>query len=131
MEEPCDNVSVSEYITSVGSYIVDPGDNTTVYKIFSREYLDSSKICQVFDCVEDSQIHTKLWKAYPKFSVPEYFLPFELDDRGLFYTNAFENAFSCMEGQALAGRNVAALVLKYATKLRNQDSCQDECNASE
>ena len=34
-------------------------------------------------------------------------------NRGLYYTNTFENAFSCMEGQAIAGRNTAGLAWEY------------------
>ena len=34
-------------------------------------------------------------------------------NKGLYYTNTFENAFSCLEGQAVAGRNTAGLVWEY------------------
>ena len=46
----------------------------------------------------EPRVHVRLpWRAYPKFSPPEKFLPFVLDSGGLFYLNTIENAANAME----------------------------------
>jgi prenylcysteine oxidase/farnesylcysteine lyase len=51
------------------------------------------------------------WGAYPHYTAPEVFAPFILDDRHLYYVNAFENAASTMETSAVAAENIARLIL--------------------
>ena len=52
------------------------------------------------------------WLAYPHYTPPEKFLPFQLDD-GVFHVNAVERAASAMEMVSIGGRNVALLAHQY------------------
>lgn len=52
------------------------------------------------------------WGAYPQYKAPEVFAGFVLDERHLYYVNAFENAASTMETSAVAAENIARLILK-------------------
>lgn len=66
---------------------------------------------------KNHQLRRKDWLAYPLFSPPEQFPPAILHwQSGLFYAGAFENALSCMEGQALFGKHVANLFLAWARR---------------
>lgn len=53
-----------------------------------------------------------MWKAYPHFSPPERFPPFQLAG-GLFLVNAWENAASAMEMSAVAAKNCALLAVQH------------------
>lgn len=51
------------------------------------------------------------WAAYPHYTTPEQFAPIILDGHNLYYVNTFESAASAMEASAVAGKNVARLLL--------------------
>lgn len=53
------------------------------------------------------------WLAYPKFTPPEKFTPFVLDNNGLYYNAAVETGASAMEMVALAARNNVLALLHY------------------
>eukprot|EP00111_Clytia_hemisphaerica_P007351 TCONS_00021385-protein len=89
-----------------------------VYKIFSREPLSDALVKKMFIVNSDNENKTSSdrtvvsWLAYPHYSPPEKFLPFELDE-GVFYVNAIERAASAMEMSAIGGRNAALLAYHY------------------
>ena len=81
--------------------------------MFSREPLTSATINKLFVTGTSTPEYTSVpWSAYPKYSPPESFLPFQLDD-GVFHVNAVERASSAMEMVAIGGRNVALLGHQY------------------
>lgn len=51
------------------------------------------------------------WGAYPQYHPPEVFSKFVLDDKHLYYANAFESGASTMETSAVSGENMARLIL--------------------
>lgn len=79
------------------------------YKIFSREPMADILLDSIFS-VRQETIRID-WGAYPHYTAPEVFAPFILDDRHLYYVNAFENAASTMETSAVAAENIARLIL--------------------
>ncbi|XP_075660291.1 farnesylcysteine lyase [Castanea sativa] len=79
------------------------------YKIFSREPM-ADILLDSFFSVRQETIRID-WGAYPHYNAPEEFAPFILDDRNLYYVNAFENAASTMETSAVAAENIARLIL--------------------
>ncbi|XP_066933651.1 prenylcysteine oxidase 1-like isoform X2 [Clytia hemisphaerica] len=84
-----------------------------VYKVFSRKPMTSEMINQLFITGSQTPEYTSVnWLAYPHYSPPEKFLPFELDE-GVFYVNAIERAASAMEMSAIGGRNAALLAVNY------------------
>lgn len=70
------------------------------------------------------------WGAYPKYHAPEVFAPFILDEHHLYYVNAFENAASTMETSAVAGENIARLIIsRFTTKESSSSSDPRSCNS--
>jgi prenylcysteine oxidase/farnesylcysteine lyase len=57
-----------------------------------------------------SWIHHKIWHSYPEERPRVTFDEIKLDD-GLWYTSAMEPFISTMETSALAGKNVARLII--------------------
>ena len=85
----------------------------TIIKIFSREPLTSDIINKLFITGTSTPEYTSVpWLAYPHYTPPEKFLPFQLDD-GVFHVNAVERAASAMEMVSIGGRNVALLAHQY------------------
>lgn len=108
-----------ESFTSIG--IQCDGTNSSqhenpLWKVFSRQRLSEQTIRHFFDSGAEI-VETYPWMAYPKFSPPERFAPFDADDAvgAFFYTSPLESAGSAMEMSALSGANAAALV---ATRLK-------------
>eukprot|EP00798_Chlamydomonas_sp_ICE-L_P018393 gene18393-24865_t len=87
------------------------GEEGHVYKAFSQQPLEPNVLEQLFSA-EYSVLSVDDWKAYPKFSPPERFAPFELAP-GIFYNNAIENAASAMEMSVIVGVNSAILAAKH------------------
>lgn len=85
------------------------GGKDMTYKVFSREPMTDALLDQIFS-VRNETIRIN-WAAYPHYEAPERFAPIILDDRHLYYINAFENAASTMEISAVAAENVARLIL--------------------
>ena len=87
--------------------------SSTIIKIFSREPLTSDIINKLFITGTSTPEYTSVpWYAYPHYTPPEKFLPFQLDD-GVFHVNAIERASSAMEMVSIGGRNVALLAHQY------------------
>nr|XP_043609427.1 farnesylcysteine lyase [Erigeron canadensis] len=83
--------------------------NDMTYKMFSRQSLTDALLDQIFSKRKETlRIN---WGAYPHYHAPEKFAPFMLDDRHLYYVNAFESAASTMETSAVAAENIARLIL--------------------
>uniref|UniRef100_A0A0G4HYK1 Prenylcysteine lyase domain-containing protein n=1 Tax=Chromera velia CCMP2878 TaxID=1169474 RepID=A0A0G4HYK1_9ALVE len=80
-----------------------------VFKVFSRQPLPESLVRKLF--VNYSWHFSIPWKAYPVLTpvTPSEIPPFKIA-RGLYYANALESLISCMETEAVAGRNVAGLL---------------------
>ncbi|KAK4256821.1 hypothetical protein QN277_006497 [Acacia crassicarpa] len=91
-------------------------EKDATYKIFSRQPVSDTLLDSIFS-VRKETIRID-WPAYPHYHAPEVFTPFLLDDRHLYYVNAFENAASTMETSAVAAENVARLILSryFGTK---------------
>ena len=85
-----------------------PDWDVPIYKVFSREILDSSFFDQAFNNVKGELHHE--WKAYTVLSPMSHWPPFKLG-KGLYYINAMESAVSAMESQAVAARNVMNLTM--------------------
>ena len=82
-------------------------------KVFSREPLTSDTINKLFITGTSAPEYTSVpWSAYPRYTPPEKFLPFQVDD-GVFYVNAVERASSAMEMISIGGRNAALLGHQY------------------
>lgn len=85
------------------------------YKIFTRQAASDSLLDELFS--QRTETVRIDWGAYPKYHAPEVFAPFILDDHHLYYVNAFENAASTMETSAVAGENMARLIIsRFRTK---------------
>lgn len=82
-------------------------DKTMLYKLFSTDPMKDEELSNIF--TQHEVIGTFPWYAYPQFHPPEQYAPFKLAD-GLFYSNAWENAASCMEISAVSAMNSALLV---------------------
>lgn len=82
-------------------------DKSVLYKLFSSVPLQKADLDRIFG--QHQVVGEFPWYAYPKFQPPEQFAPFKLADR-LFYSNALENAASCMEISAVSAMNSALLV---------------------
>ncbi|XP_013630549.1 PREDICTED: farnesylcysteine lyase [Brassica oleracea var. oleracea] len=91
------------------------------YKMFTRQPASDSLLDELFSArTETVRID---WGAYPKYHAPEVFAPFILDDHHLYYVNAFENAASTMETSAVAGENMARLIVsRFRTKESSSSS---------
>jgi phytoene dehydrogenase-like protein len=85
-----------------------------VWKVFSKAALSDSQLDSLFDGRERRRVKRVVWEApgaYPRLgpSSPAAWPRFALA-RGLIYAGAAESAVSCLETQAIAGRNAALLV---------------------
>lgn len=85
-------------------------EGCSLFKVFSRGALSDSDLDSLF--TNPRVVDRAPWRAYPKFSPPEKFSPFEFAP-GLVYSNALENAASAMEVSAVAAKNSALLVAQY------------------
>ncbi|CAI0428067.1 unnamed protein product [Linum tenue] len=93
------------------------------YKVFSRKEMSDALLDDIFSSrMETIRID---WGAYPHYKAPEVFAPFILDDRHLYYINAFENAASTMETSAVAAENIARLIL---ARLDEESSSTSSCS---
>ncbi|KAF7834126.1 Farnesylcysteine lyase [Senna tora] len=91
-------------------------EKDATYKMFSRQSLSDALLDSVFS-VRKETIRIN-WGAYPHYDAPEVFAPFILDNRHLYYINAFENAASTMETSAVAAENIVRLILsRYFGKI--------------
>ncbi|KAJ3017963.1 hypothetical protein HKX48_003249 [Thoreauomyces humboldtii] len=86
------------------------------FKIFSRSIATDERLSEWFVDPDLDGVRRFEWDAYPKFSLDEQD-PLAKDgddavvlDDGVFYLNAFEHVFSCMESQTAVGRRIAAFV---------------------
>ena len=89
-------------------------DKTQLYKLFSTEPMKNDTLSDIFS--QHELIASFPWYAYPQFHPPEQYAPFRLAD-GLFYSNALENAASCMEISAISAMNSALLVQQHVSKV--------------
>ncbi|KFK28083.1 hypothetical protein AALP_AA8G470100 [Arabis alpina] len=98
------------------------------YKIFTRQPASDSLLDDLFSArTETLRID---WGAYPKYHAPEVFAPFLLDDHHLYYVNAFENGASTMETSAVAGENIARLIIsRFMTKESSSSSDTRSCSS--
>ena len=87
-----------------------PEDPSRVWKIFTPRPLTSEEKKQMFKKIDAEA--TVDWLAYPNYSPPETFPPFELDV-GVFYVNGIEKVASAMEMSAIGAKNCALLARKY------------------
>ena len=87
-----------------------PDDRSRVWKIFAPRPLTGEEKRQMFKTIDAEA--TIDWLAYPNYSPPESFPPFELDD-GVFYVNGIEKAASAMEMSAIGAMNCALLARDY------------------
>jgi prenylcysteine oxidase/farnesylcysteine lyase len=94
-------------------------DGRGLYKVFSRVPLSDLLLTRLFEkgFIKERDYP---WKAYPRFSPPEEFSDFVMDE-GLVYVNSIESAASAMEVGAIGGRN-AALLLQSQLKLQKRRS---------
>eukprot|EP00850_Spirogloea_muscicola_P003231 SM000013S26400 [mRNA] locus=s13:101189:103117:- [translate_table: standard] len=90
------------------------GEQDFAYKLFSEAELSEDTLDQLFS--KRNETVRLDWAAYPEFHAPEQFAPFLLDDKQLYYVNAFENAASAMETAAVAANNVVKLLLSRLLK---------------
>ena len=88
-------------------------DKTHLFKLFSTDPLQAEALNDIFS--QHTVVASFPWYAYPEFRPPEQYAPFRLAD-GLIYSNAMENAASCMEISAVAAMNSALLVQKHLNK---------------
>ena len=82
-----------------------------IYRGFTSDYAHFQETIinkQLFESYDD--IVTFNWKAYPQYPSKAIFPPIILDD-GVYYISALESATSAQEIMAVAGRNVANLVI--------------------
>jgi prenylcysteine oxidase/farnesylcysteine lyase len=100
------------WISSVGRVGFSPAKGVPVYKVFSRETLSDREIDQVFS--SRLEVERIVWRAYPVLGPSTAWPSFELA-RGLYYPNAMESAVSTIETEAVAARNVVALLKNMAT----------------
>ncbi|KAF4349804.1 hypothetical protein F8388_001082 [Cannabis sativa] len=99
------------------------------YKVFSRKPMSDELLDSIFSLRKETiQIN---WGAYPHYKAPEVFAPFILDDRHLYYVNAFENAASTMETSAVAAENIARLILSRFFGQPPFSSSRSESNSNE
>lgn len=87
-------------------------NGSEIYKVFSSEELGEKELARIFK-TGSKVLASYPWYAYPKFSAPETFAPFDIDKEGaLCYTSPIESAGSAMEMSALSGANCAAIIWK-------------------
>ena len=64
-----------------------PPSATHTYKLFSRSLLTDAVLARVFTRFDGSGVTRRVWSAYPVFTAPERFAPFEVS----LSTHAFED----------------------------------------
>ncbi len=89
---------------------VTEGHGTAVWRLSSPKPLTEQQKHMLFRKLETEKAID--WLAYPKYSPPDEFPPFILDD-GVFYINGVEKAASAMEMSAIGAKNVALLAREY------------------
>lgn len=112
-----------EPFTSVG--LVSPrngSEEAPIFKVFSRKRLDSAAKARIFQ-TDAETIAEYPWLAYPAYSPPEKFAPFDVDPEGgvFIYTSPIESAGSAMEMSAISGANAAALLREKLGLRRRED----------
>ena len=85
-------------------------DGTFLYKLFLDGTDDIGTLSELFTNYTIVGQHD--WHAYPHFSPPESFAPFQLAP-GLYYGNALETAASAMEIAGIAACNNVLLAGQY------------------
>ncbi|XP_063978016.1 prenylcysteine oxidase 1-like [Diachasmimorpha longicaudata] len=120
-------------ISSVGKLSSVEGEDSNVWKIFTRESLSSEMITKMFSKVNDKSSPIEYeWKAYPKYSINDKPGNFKLH-KALYHENAIEWAASAMEMSAIGGRNVAILAYNdytdRCTRLKGFRSTQRKLNS--
>lgn len=81
------------------------GGKASAYKVFSRQPLTGRQLKAMFADIAGEPLVFP-WKAYPRFTPPERFSPFDLGN-GLYYVNAVETAASAMEMLCVSAKNIA------------------------
>ena len=84
-----------------------------VWKLFTPRPLTTEEKQQMFKTINADA--TVDWLAYPNYSPPETFPPFQLDE-GVFYINGIEKAGSAMEMSAIGAKNCTLLARDYLSK---------------
>eukprot|EP01117_Protostelium_nocturnum_P016938 TRINITY_DN6796_c0_g1_i1.p1 TRINITY_DN6796_c0_g1~~TRINITY_DN6796_c0_g1_i1.p1 ORF type:complete len:533 (-),score=189.86 TRINITY_DN6796_c0_g1_i1:54-1541(-) len=83
--------------------------NVTAYKIFSEIEMDESLLSKIFLFREST--HHYVWDAYPVLLPTDNEAPpFSIDGEGLYYVNGMESYISVIEGESLAGQNIAQMI---------------------
>jgi prenylcysteine oxidase/farnesylcysteine lyase len=88
-----------------------------IWKLFSKRALSDGQLDALFQG-RTARTRRVVWDrpgAYPRLGPTSVWPPFELAP-GLAYAGAMESPVSCMETQAIAGRNAALLVAKALPK---------------
>jgi len=83
-----------------------------IWKVFFKQPLSDEALEQLFDGLAHTATRRVVWDApgaYPSLGPTEEWPPFHLVS-GLAYAGAMESPVSCMETQAIAGRNAATLI---------------------
>lgn len=103
-------------------------DGTFLYKLFLDGTDDLATLDGLFENYTIVGQHD--WHAYPRFSPPESFAPFQLAP-GLYYGNALETAASAMEIAGIAACNNVLLAGQYLSRLGFglQMSLEETCRA--
>jgi len=90
-------------------------EDRKVYKLFSAEVPSADLLRDIFVNASAEQ-RQFVWQAYPVLRPsspwPAFHLHRAAGRGGLYYTNAMESPVSCMETEAVAGKNVALLLLE-------------------
>jgi prenylcysteine oxidase / farnesylcysteine lyase len=97
------------------------GKQEYVYKIFSPTPVNMTTISHLFglddtQCISEetcsaiSWIYRKIWHSYP-YEYPRVTFGEIMPEKGLWYTSPIEAFISTMETSALAGKNVAKLIV--------------------
>mmetsp|Transcript_59966 Transcript_59966/g.118951 ORF Transcript_59966/g.118951 Transcript_59966/m.118951 type:complete len:575 (-) Transcript_59966:54-1778(-) len=89
-----------------------------VYKTMATRCLTEAEVDACFKRTPGSRIRIVDWHAYPQHSAPQSFRPFVLDNAGVYYVNAIEQAVSSMESSLLGARNVVNLVADWVAQRR-------------
>ncbi|EKD14227.1 uncharacterized protein L3040_003634 [Drepanopeziza brunnea f. sp. 'multigermtubi'] len=117
--------------------VVNPStlDEEYLYKVFSREELDSSFLSRLLGTDLPNDLSTvkadsgdaitwyyhKVWQAYPYGSPRSTFEELELA-RDFYYTGGMESFISTMETNALMGMNVAKLIVDDYRRLSEEQA---------
>lgn len=100
-------IGKSSFYNSLGTILSVQGDKP-VYKVFSNQELTDAQLDILFLSRDVTELVP--WLAYPEYSSDMEFVPFVLAP-GFYFTNAIELSASAMEMSAIAGTNVANLIV--------------------